>query len=73
MSEIQLEDILRLSIPERLQLIEDIWDSIASNPNSLPVTDAQRRELDHRLAEYQANPQATRPWEEIRDALNRKK
>jgi putative addiction module component (TIGR02574 family) len=38
-----------LSIPERIQLVEDIWDSIAVHCKDLPVTDAQKAELDKRL------------------------
>jgi len=73
MSPAQLEEILRLSIEERIQLVEAIWDSIADNPETLPLTDAQREELDRRLAEHRRNPQAARPWPEVRDSLSRKK
>ena len=45
MSPSQLEQILNLSVEDRIQLVEAIWDSIADNPDSLPVTDAQRAEL----------------------------
>lgn len=45
----ELSDILRMSVAERIQLVEDIWDSIAASPESLPVTDAQKDELDRRL------------------------
>lgn len=38
----QLEDILQLSVTERIQLAEDIWDNIAANPESLPLTDAEK-------------------------------
>lgn len=73
MSPAQLEEILRLSVEDRIQLVEAIWDSIADNPDSLPVTDAQREELDRRLAEHHRNPQAARPWSAVRDSLSRKK
>jgi putative addiction module component (TIGR02574 family) len=52
----QLEDILQLSVSERIQLAEDIWDSIAANPESLPLTDAERQELDRRLESFARNP-----------------
>lgn len=73
MSPAQLEEILRLSVEERIQLVEAIWDSIAEHPEALPVTDAQRRELDRRLADHLRDPQATRPWSQVRDSLRRKK
>lgn len=46
----------RLGIEERLALVEEIWDSIAEDSAAVPLTDAQRAELDLRLAEHEANP-----------------
>ena len=73
MSPTQLEEILNLSVEERIQLVEAVWDSIAQHPESLPLTEAQRKELDRRLADHQRNPQAARPWSQVRDFLSRKK
>ena len=70
MSSVDIQEILKLSVAERIELVEAIWDSIADAPESLPVTAAQKRELDRRLAEYQKNPQAGRAWEEVRDSLD---
>jgi putative addiction module component (TIGR02574 family) len=61
---VRLEEILRLSVPERIQLVEEIWDSIVDSPDALPITEEQRRELDRRLASY--NPSDARPWGEVR-------
>lgn len=69
----QREEILQMSVDERLRLAEEIWDSIAANPSDLPVTDAQREELDRRLADYRQNPDAGRTWDEVRNSLNRNK
>lgn len=44
-------DIASLSPDERLQLIERIWESLASTPESIPLTASQREELDRRLEE----------------------
>lgn len=66
---VRLDDILRLSVPERVQLVEDIWDSIAASPDALPVTDEQRQELDRRLAAHAQDPSAARPWDEVRARL----
>ena len=73
MSPAQLGEILSLSVEERIQLVEAIWDSIAEHPESLPITDAQRKELDRRLADHQKSPHAARPWSQVRDSLTRKK
>jgi putative addiction module component (TIGR02574 family) len=51
----QLEEILQLSVAERIQLAEDIWDSIAADPGSLPLSAAQKQELDRRLDSYAQN------------------
>lgn len=44
-----------LSIGEKLKLVEDIWDSIAADQTSLPLTDEQRVELDRRLDAYESD------------------
>jgi putative addiction module component (TIGR02574 family) len=43
------------------------------DPDALPVTGAQRTELDRRLAAHLREPDATRPWSQVRDELKRKK
>jgi putative addiction module component (TIGR02574 family) len=50
-----------------------IRDSIADTRGALPVTEAQRVELDRRLADHLQDPSATRPWPKVRDDLKRKK
>ncbi|HVF67536.1 MAG TPA: addiction module protein [Pyrinomonadaceae bacterium] len=62
----QLEDILQLSVSERIQLAEDIWDSIAANPESLALTDAERQELDRRLESYARNPDEGVSWDDLK-------
>lgn len=57
----------RLSAEDRLQLIGEIWDSLA--PESEPIPQSHREELDRRLAAADANPSAGRPWEEVRARL----
>ena len=49
MANFSLADILELDVSERIQLVEDIWDSIAAAPDSVTLTDAQRAELERRL------------------------
>lgn len=61
-------DYRHLSVEERLQLVGDIWDSIAEDvtaePELLPLTDEERAELDARVAEDDRDPGAAIPWEE---------
>ncbi len=62
----------RLSVAERVQLVQEIWDSIAAEIEQTPLTEAQRHEIDRRLAAHRANPQAAIPWEQVKaEALAR--
>lgn len=67
----QLEDILQLSVSERIQLAEDIWDSIAANPEALPLSDADRQELDRRLESYARNPDEGVAWDELKKRVRK--
>jgi len=55
----------RLSAGERLQLAEEIWDSLEAELPEFPLSDAQKQELDRRIAALEANPDAVVPWEEV--------
>lgn len=55
----------RLSVAERIALVEAIWESIAADVERAPLTEAQRQEVDRRLAAHRANPQAAIPWEQV--------
>lgn len=59
--------IERLSVEERLALVEELWDSIAE---ATPLTGAQRAELERRLAEHEANPDEVVSWEEVRASIS---
>ena len=62
----------RLSIDDRLQLVQDIWDSIAQSQSLMPLTTAQQTELEKRLRDHIANPDDVVDWDEIKsDALAR--
>jgi putative addiction module component (TIGR02574 family) len=62
-------DVLRLSVTERIQLVEDIWDTIAEAPESVGLTDEQKSELDRRLAAYHQNPNEGSPWGMVRERI----
>jgi putative addiction module component (TIGR02574 family) len=55
----------KLSIPERMRLVQEIWDSIAAEIEQSPLTEGERQEVDRRLAAHRANPQAAIPWEQV--------
>ncbi|MEP6882775.1 MAG: addiction module protein [Dokdonella sp.] len=52
-----------LPIEQRIQLVEDLWDSIAADQKVLPLTDWQRTELDRRLDAYEADGEKGRAAE----------
>lgn len=63
-------DIFHLLSPiEKLDLIGQLWDSLPESPAALPTLDWHRQELEHRLAEADATPQAAIPWEEVERRL----
>lgn len=69
MSTVAKADILNLSVSERIQLVEDIWDSIAELPEEVPLTDEQKKELDRRLDAYRRNPNEGSPWGMVRERI----
>lgn len=67
------EEAKKLSIAERILLVEEIWDSIAEDNGCFDLTDAQKQELDRRLESFRANPSRGRTWEQIKtEFLNSK-
>jgi putative addiction module component (TIGR02574 family) len=62
-------EIRFLPVPERMILVEQIWDSIAEDNAHIELTDAQKAELDRRLAAHEASPQSGSSWEEVKARL----
>jgi putative addiction module component (TIGR02574 family) len=73
MSRVGRKDILNLSIAERIELIGDIWDSIAEVSDTVGLTEAQKTELDRRLDAYHKDPTAGAPWPVVRDRIAKRK
>ena len=61
--------VFDLSPSEKLQLVEDLWDDLAGSPESVPVHDWQRDELERRKAHLEMNPSAGLSWEEARQRV----
>ena len=63
-------DFRSLSISERIQLVEDIWDSITSEaPGSVGLSPAQRAEVQRRVAAHDADPSTAVEWDVVRSEL----
>jgi putative addiction module component (TIGR02574 family) len=72
MKQIKTGDFLEWSVSERIQLVQDIWDSIAAVPDSVPLTEGQKDELDRRLSVYHKDPSAGSPWELVKERIRKR-
>lgn len=61
-----LSEIRAMNIDDRIRLVEAIWDQIAADQAYPDLTEAQKRELDRRLADDEAHPDDVIPWEVIK-------
>jgi putative addiction module component (TIGR02574 family) len=68
MNKVLLAELMELTPAERIQLAEDLWDSIATE-DLPPLTAEQEQEIDRRLAEHARDPSRASGWEEVRARL----
>ncbi len=59
----------QLTVAQRILLVEEIWDSIPDEADALPLSDAQKQDLQRRLATYEADPKAGSSWEAVKTRL----
>ena len=62
-------DFNQLSVAEKIVQLQDAWDRIAENPESVEVTPAQKEVLDLRLEDLERHPNDGTTWEEIKSGL----
>jgi putative addiction module component (TIGR02574 family) len=67
MTNARREKLFNLSAAERLELVEELGDSIADDDEALALTNEQREDLERRLAEADADSTGGSPWEEVRE------
>jgi putative addiction module component (TIGR02574 family) len=60
-----IAEIRKLSVSERLRLVDEIWGSILDEPELLPVSDELAEELEKRLAAHHAAPASSESWESV--------
>jgi len=65
----KMADIIELSVAERIQIVEDLWDCIAAIPESVALSEDQKKEMDRRNEAYRLNPDAGSPWIEVRERI----
>ncbi len=66
---ISIADILKLPVQKRIRLVELIWDSVAAVPEAVEIFPVLKAELEERLAEFEANPEAGYSWDEVKSRL----
>jgi putative addiction module component (TIGR02574 family) len=66
-------EILKLSIPERILLVETIWDSIAAESKELDIPKYHKEILKEELIAYKSNPHEVSTWEEVKKSIKKKK
>ena len=65
----EFSEILKLSVSQKLQLVEDLWDDIATGGEAIPVADWQKEELAKRKANHIENPDSAVSWEEAKKRI----
>ena len=64
-----LQELETLSVAERVQIVEDIWDSIARSNANLPVPQWQQDELTRRKERYLRNPDSGETWDQVKQSI----
>jgi putative addiction module component (TIGR02574 family) len=67
-SDLQLA-LSSLSVAERIELAEELWDSVAREAESQGLTEREQGEIALRRAEHRADPQAVVPWDQVKTSL----
>ena len=63
-------DVSQLTVAERLELIDALWESLRSNPEELPLSDDELALIEERRAAHARQPGTATPWEEVRARLH---
>jgi putative addiction module component (TIGR02574 family) len=69
MSDLLESELRQMSVSEKLLLVEQLWDEIASDVQAHSLPDSQRQELDRRYAEFLQDPYEGSPWSEVRERI----
>ena len=65
----QHPDLRQLSPADKLSLVTELWDDLASQPDEIPVTSEQIAELDRRMAAYRKDPTQVTTWAAIKSRI----
>jgi putative addiction module component (TIGR02574 family) len=66
------ESIFELSPPEKLQLVEDLWDDLAAEPSDVPLHEWQTKELNRRRQNLINNPASALTWDDMKARIRKR-
>ena len=69
MNKALLDELMQLSPAERIELAEQLWDSISADSDEFQLTPEQRQEIERRFEAHQRDPGRALPWEEVKERL----
>ena len=69
MNRASIEQILELPPSERVAIVQEIWESVVEDARTVPLTAAQRDELEKRWLDFQQHPEEGESWDEVEKAL----
>ena len=67
----EIKDILKLSVDERIHLVETIWDSIAADTETSGISEEHKKVLDERLEKHKDNPNDIVSWDELKESVRK--
>ncbi len=68
-----IPEVANLSVQEKIVLLEELWDSIRTHQDSIPIPDSHKKELDKRLARHQDFPGEILSLDELRRGIEARK
>ncbi|HEX7152969.1 MAG TPA: addiction module protein [Thermoanaerobaculia bacterium] len=69
MSRVPLDRIFELPAAERVEIAQQIWESVFDHPEAVPLTAAQKAELERRWRAFEQNPEEGESWDEVKKSL----
>lgn len=64
-----IDELLELEVSQKLDIVEQLWDSITADPRQVAIPDWHLEELDRREEELRRNPQSGTDWETVKQRL----
>ncbi len=69
MNRVPIDEILDLPAAERVAIVQEIWESVVEDARAVPLSDAQRQELERRWLDFQQHPDDGESWADVKKTL----